>query len=71
MTKQPFYHRVEGALLFTATRPISEKEFIAALERGLKSCGLVKNSVEIECLNVDGKLVSGYCDAEPGDPDDL
>lgn len=71
MTKQPFYHRVEGAVLFTATRPVSEEEFIAAVERGLKSCGLVKGSVEVECLNEDGVLVSGYGEPEPGDPADL
>lgn len=71
MNKQPFYHRVE-AVLFTATRPVSEEEFCAALESSLKKCGLVKGSVEIEPARDDKNdcLVSGMS-WEAGDPSDL
>lgn len=72
MNKQPFYHRCEGAVMFTATRPVSEDEFIAALEKALKPLGLVKGTVEIECINNgDGYLESGWLEPEPGDPSDL
>jgi hypothetical protein len=71
--KQPFYHRCDGAVLFTATRPISEKEFIAALEKALKPLGLVKGSVEVEGFGglAGGEITSGYMEPEPGDPADL
>lgn len=63
--KQPFYHRCEGAVLFTATRPVSEEEFIAALEKALKPLGLVKGSVEVESIN------GNWMESEAGDPADL
>ncbi len=72
MNKQPFYHRCEGAVMFTATRPVSEEEFIAALEKALKPLGLVKGTVEIECINDgSGVLESGWMEPEAGDPADL
>ena len=72
MNKQPFYHRCEGAVMFTATKPISEEEFIAVLEKALKPLGLVKGTVEIECINDgNGVLESGWMEPEAGNPDDL
>lgn len=72
MSKQPYYHRCEGAVLFTCTQPLTEDDFIAVLEKGLKKFGLVKGSVEVECIHDgDGELVSGFTEPEPGDPDDL
>lgn len=59
MNKQPYYHRVDG-LLFTATRDISQEEFIQAIKAPLKKLGVLINSIELECM-----------DAEPGDPSDL
>lgn len=64
MNKQPFYHRCDSAILFTGTRPVSKKEFIAALEKALKPLGLVKGTVEIEDD-------SGWMEPEAGDPSDL
>jgi hypothetical protein len=58
--QQPWYHQVEG-LLFTATRPIDEKEF---LEHLAKLDGVVPGTPSIEMNN-------GYCEPEPGDPHDL
>ena len=72
MADQPWYHRVDGAILFTAKNPISEDDFIAAVESGLKKLGVVPGTVELEYINDgDGRLVSGYCEPEPGDPSDL
>ena len=71
MNKQPFYHRCEGAVLFTATRPVSEEEFIKALEKALKPLDLVAGTVEIESINNEGTLVSGWLEPEAGDPCDL
>ncbi len=71
MNKQPFYHRCEGAVMFTATTPISEQQFISVLEKALKPLGLVPNTVEIECLNDNGTLLSGWLEPEAGDPRDL
>ena len=69
--KQPFYHRCAGAVMFTATKPVSEQEFIAALEKALRPLGLVRGSVEVECINDNGTLVSGWLEPEAGDPADL
>ena len=70
--KQPWYHRCEGALLFTTTEPVTEKECIKALEKALKPFGVVTGSVEFESVDAgDGTLVSGWADPEPGDPSDL
>ena len=70
--KQPWYHRCDGAILFTATQPVSEKEFTAALEKALKPFGVVRGTVEVESINDgSGSLQSGWMDPEPGDPSDL
>lgn len=69
--KQPFYHRCAGAVLFTATRSITEEEFVAALEKALKPLGLVKGTVEIEGISDGKEIHSGWMDPEAGDPADL
>jgi hypothetical protein len=73
MNKQPFYHRSEGALTFTATKPISESEFIKAVEKALKPLGLVSGTVDIECIHDEETktLFSGWMEPEAGDPSDL
>lgn len=60
MNKQPFYHRVDG-LLFTATRELSETEFLVEIRGPLKKLGVIPESIEIET----------WGGAEPGDPSDL
>ena len=59
--KQPFYHRVDG-LLFTATRPISEKEFMQAVKKSLALLGVIVSSIELD---------GPWEESEPGSPDDL
>lgn len=71
MAKQPFYHRCEGAVMFTTTQPMSESEFITALQKALKPYGLIKNSIQIESINVGGVLESGWMNPEAGDPSDI
>ncbi len=73
MNKQPFYHRSEGAIMFTATRPISEAEFLAAVEKALKPLGIVTHTLEIEACRDEetGTLHSGWMEPEAGDPSDL
>lgn len=72
MNKQPFYHRCDGALLFTASSPIREEEFITAVEKALEPLGLIKGSFEIEPINNnDGTLSSGWVEPQAGDPMDL
>ena len=60
--KQPFFHRCDG-LLFTATKPVSEAEFLAAVSKALKPFGLVLGTLEVE--------PDGWAEPDPGDPADL
>lgn len=72
MSKQPYYHRCDGALLFTTTVPVTEEEAVVEIERAFKKFGVLKGSVEFESLNgEDGKLYSGWNEPLPGDPSDL
>jgi len=72
MAKQPYYHRCEGAVLFTATQPVTEEEFVKAVEKALKPFGVVKGTVEVESVaDENGALFSGWVEPEPGDPSDL
>ena len=76
MNKQPFYHSMEGQMLFTLTEPITKKEFLAAVERGLMQHGYVKGSLEHfdprEVNNTDlGEQYDGWLAPEAGDPHDL
>lgn len=59
---QPFYHRIDG-LLFTATAPLTEREFLTHFRKHAKALGILADSVEIE--------VEGFGEPEPGDPADL
>jgi hypothetical protein len=68
--KQPYYHRVE-ALLFTATQPLTEQQFLLALRKALIPLGLIPTSLEIESQNHNGILESGWHEPEPGNPSDL
>ena len=70
MSKQPWYHR-SNAVLFTATQPITEEQFTKAVEKALKKYGVLRGTVEVECINMGDHLVSGWMEPEPGDPADL
>ncbi len=69
MSKQPFYHRIDGLLLTEAVDLnkgqisclINEKIIIDILEKGLKKYGLVKNTTTIE----------EFHEPEAGNPSDL
>jgi hypothetical protein len=58
MNKQPWYHG--ASVLFTTTMPVTEEQFIAAMQKALKPYGVVYVEVEGE-----------YMDPEAGDPTDL
>lgn len=42
----PYYHRLDG-LLFLASRPVSEEEFLAAIKKAVEDLGVIPHSVEI------------------------
>ena len=57
--KQPFYHTIE--ILVTATRELTEKEILEAVERPILK---LKGVVFPQRLEI-------HVDSEPGDPADL
>lgn len=58
--KQPFYHR--ATILLTATRPISEAEFLEAVQTAFSGwVSVIPDSIDLE----------EYDEPDPGDPADL